>query len=487
MPSVGHGGCAIPPQDAQTLPASILLIARGIAVLIDRKSLFLVTAALASAGFSGAVGAKSGDQARGDGGDTIAVTTRLGQRILRHGVSQRVFLRIGVRGIRRESDEQRTPANISLVIDRSGSMRGQKIQKARDAAKMAINRLGARDIASIVAFDDKVNTLARAIRVTDPSNFHHRIDDIRVGGSTAIYAAINEAARQIRRNKSSRRLNRIILISDGKANVGPSKPHHFEELGRRLGRDGISVTTIGLGNGYNEDLMSELARTSDGNHAFARTASDLTKIFNQEFDDVLSVTGQDIEIIIRTKAGVTPLRTLGRPGDIDGNEVRIRLNQVYGTAEYSLQLELDVPSGMPIGNSELVDVEVNYTPSKGERRRIEKTVAGRFSPSEEEARASIDPKVMEPILELEARHRSRQAIKLRDEGKIKEARKALRANAAELEQGQRRYRLKSKRLQKLQANSAKAAASIDDRAKWNTSRKQMREDQSNRQGAAVKY
>lgn len=444
----------------------------------------MVAAAATAVGGAGSAIAKSGDP----GGDTIAIDTRLGQRVLKHGTSQRVFLRIGVRGIRRDDDDvARTPANISLVIDRSGSMKGTKIAKARDAAKMAINRLSGRDIVSIIAFDDKIRTLAHANRVHAPDAFHDRIDDIRVGGSTAIYAAIKEAAREIRRNRSSRRLNRIILISDGKANVGPSKPHHFETLGHQLGRAGISVTTIGLGNGYNEDLMSELARTSDGNHAFARTAADLTKIFNQEFDDVLSVTGQDIEIIIRTKAGVTPLRTLGRPGEIDGNEVRLRLNQVYGTAEYSLQLELDVPAGLPIGDADLVDVEVNYTPSSGGRRRIEQTVAGRFSPSDDEVRESIDPKVMEPILELQARKRSRQAIELRDKGKVEEARKVLRKNAYELEQGQQRYRLKSSRLKKLQRNSAEAAASIADRAKWNTSRKQMREDQSNRQGASVKY
>lgn len=440
--------------------------------------------AVAMAGSTGAAVAKSGTAS----GDTIAVDTRLGQRVLKHGESQRVFLRIGVRGIRRDDDDaERTPANISLVIDRSGSMKGAKIRKAREAAKMAINRLGGRDIVSVIAFDDKIRTLARAARVRYPEDIHERIDDIHVGGSTAIFAAVKEAAREIRRNRSSRRLNRIILISDGKANVGPSKPHHFERLGRRLGRDGISVTTIGLGNGYNEDLMSELARTSDGNHAFARTAADLRDIFNQEFDDVLSVTGQDIEIIIRTKAGVTPLRTLERPGEIDGNEVRLRLNQVYGTAEYSLQLELDVPAGLPIGKADLVDVEVNYTPSSGGRRRIEQSVAGRFSPSDDEVKDSIDPKVMEPVLELEARKRSRQAIELRDKGKVEEARKVLRDNAYALEQGQRRYRLKSSRLQKLQRNSAEAAASIDDRAKWNTSRKQMREDQSNRQGASVKY
>lgn len=444
----------------------------------------VAAAVVTAAGGVGVAVAKSGTA----GGDTISVDTRLGQRVLKHGEQQRVFLRIGVRGIRRDDDGvERTPANISLVIDRSGSMNGAKIRKARDAAKMAIDRLGRRDIVSVIAFDDKIRTLAEAARVRDPDSFHDRIDDIRVGGSTAIFAAVKEAAREIRRNKSSRRLNRIILISDGKANVGPSKPHHFEKLGRQLGRDGISVTTIGLGNGYNEDLMAELARTSDGNHAFARTAADLRDIFNQEFDDVLSVTGQDIEIIIRTKAGVTPLRTLGRPGEINGNEVRLRLNQVYGTAEYSLQLELKVPAGLPIGESDLVDVEVNYTPSSGGRRRIEQSVAGRFSPSDEEVRGSIDPKVMEPILELQARQRSRQAVELRDKGKVEEARKVLRDNAAELGRGQQLYQLKSSRLRKLQENSAKAAATIADRDKWNTSRKQMREDQSNRQGASVKY
>jgi Ca-activated chloride channel family protein len=432
-------------------------------------------------------GASVAAKSESEGQDTIEVNARLGQRVLKYDTAQRVFLRIGIRGIRSERGEYRTPANVALVIDRSGSMGGNKIARARDAASMAINRLSTTDVASVVVFDDKIDALVKATRVDDPDAFHYQIEKIRVGGSTAIYAALQEAARQIRRNKSSRRLNRIILMSDGKANVGPSKPHHFEELGRRLGAEGISVTTIGLGNGYNEDLMSELATTSDGNHAFARTAADLTKIFNQEFDDVLSVTGQDVEIIIRTKAGVVPLRTLGRPGTINGNVVRIRLNQVYGTAEYSLQLELNVPAGLPMGENDLVDIEVAYTPSKGARRRIAKSVMGRFSRSDDEVDASIDSRVMEPILELKARKRSRAAIELRDKGRIKEARKLLRANVVELEQGQKKYNIRSKRLQKLQSNNEAAAASIDDRSRWNASRKQMREDLGNRQGAQRKY
>lgn len=419
--------------------------------------------------------------------DSIAINARLGQSVLKHGASQRVFLRIGLRGIQNDISEHRTPANVALVIDRSGSMRGDKIARARDAANMAINRLGATDVASVIVFDDKIDTIVKATRVRDPDDFHVHIDNIQVGGSTAIYAAVEEAAREIRRNKSAGLINRIILMSDGRANVGPSKPHHFEQLGQRLGKEGISVSTIGLGNGYNEDLMSELAATSDGNHAFARTSSDLTKIFNQEFDEVLSVTGQDVEIIIRTRSGVKTLRTLGRAGVIDGNMVRIKLNQVYGTAEYSLQVELDVPAGLPLGETDLVDIEVNYSQPSGDRRRITKTVAGRFSASDDEARRSIDPKVMEPILELEARKRSREAIVLRDNGQIEEARKLLRENAIELELGQKKYRIKSQRLQNLQSNNEAAAASIADKREWNTSRKQMREDLSNRQGAISKY
>jgi len=436
---------------------------------------------------SAAAGIPAHAASKPDAADTISVNARLGQSTLKYGKRQRVFLRIAIRGNRGETSEERTPANIALVIDRSGSMKGDKIVRAREAASMAINRLSATDVASVVVFDNRIDTIVRATRVDDPDEFHYQINRVRVGGSTAIYAAVQEAARELRRNKSRRRLNRIILMSDGKANVGPAKPYQFEELGRKLGSEGISVTTIGLGNGYNEDLMSELASTSDGNHAFARTARDLTKIFNQEFDDVLSVTGQDVEIIIRTKSGVRPIRTWGRPGRIDGNVVKLKLNQVYGTAEYSLQLELDVPEGLPLGESELVDIEVAYTATKGERRRIERNVSGRFSRSDEEVNASINPRVMEPILELQARKRSREAIKLRDKGKVDDARKLLEQNVNALKTGQQRYRIQSTRLKKLQQNNEAAAAGIGDRERWSTSRKQIREDLSNRQGTARKY
>ena len=420
-------------------------------------------------------------------GELVELDTRLSQGVLKQNESQKVYLRIGIKGRPLPQDRERNPINVALVIDRSGSMKGSKIVKAREAAKMAINRLGGRDAASVIVFDNRVDTLVSARRVFDHSLFKSRIDTVRTGGQTAIFAAVKAAARQLRTYKRAGQPSRVILLSDGQANVGPRRAFDFAELGRLLGGEGISVTTIGLGRGYNEDLMSQLASASDGNHAFARTGDDLTRIFNEEFDDVLSVAAHDIEVIIETRGGVTPLRTLGRRGDISANRTRIKLNQVYSTSEFSLQLELRIASDIAVGDVELANVTVRYTAPDGTRRSVQANVTGRFSSNEREVTASVDPKVMEPILELEARERYEKVIRMRDKGQIKEARKLLQINAMKLDEGQRAYGIVSSRLRSLSASSRKQALDISDRAKWGAVRKQMRVDQSNRQGAKVKY
>ncbi len=99
---------------------------------------------------------------------------------------------------------------------------------------------------------------------------------------------------EVRKFINRNRVNRVILISDGIANVGPSSPEALGNLGASLGKEGISVTTIGLEAEYNEDLMTKLAMYSDGNHAFAETPQDLARIFDHEFNDILSVIAQDV-------------------------------------------------------------------------------------------------------------------------------------------------------------------------------------------------
>lgn len=431
-------------------------------------------------------------QAAGAPTGELEVDARLGHKILRQGAKQRVYLRIGLKGIHNpQSETSRAPVNIALVIDRSGSMRGSKISKAREAAMMAVERLTRRDIASVVTFSSNVDVTVPAGRVTDHERINRLIRSIRAGGSTAIYAAVNSGAAELSEYSNGDRLDRIILLSDGLANVGPSDPHTFEELGRKLGGRGISVTTIGLGRGYNEDLMARLAGASDGNHDFAQTADDLRRIFNREFDDVLSVIAQDIEIIIKTRSGVRPLRSLGRRADISGNRAKFKVAQAYSTSTHSLQLELELDADVADGDRELAEITVNYRPhgTNAVATRSARVHAS-FSADDDQISRSMDPVVMDPVVELLAREKSRQAIKLRDQGKAKEARALLQESGGLISaQNALRARYnhkKSTRLQKLESQYEKDAEAVVSRD-WNVQRKVMRKGLSNAAGASVKY
>ena len=100
----------------------------------------------------------------------------------------------------------------------------------------------------------------------------------------------------------------MILLFDGLANVGPSSPADLGRLGKAFLKEGISVTTVGVGNDFNEDLMTQLSQTSDGNHYFVETSSDLPRIFAQELGDVLSVVARKVVVEIECPEGIRPIR-----------------------------------------------------------------------------------------------------------------------------------------------------------------------------------
>ncbi|MBN1685034.1 MAG: VWA domain-containing protein, partial [Spirochaetales bacterium] len=237
------------------------------------------------------------------------------------GRSNTTYLKISLTGFDIGVRNERTPVNVAIVLDRSGSMDGEKIVQAREAAKMAVELLGPRDIASIVTYSDTVTVLVPATRVTDRRYIMDKIDSIFADGSTALFAGVSKGADEILKFFDAQKVNRVILLSDGLANVGPDSPAALGDLGASLRKTGISVTTIGLGLGYNEDLMVRLAEKSDGNHAFVENSKDLSRIFEYEFGDILSVVAQDIEIEIRCGDGVRPVRVLGREAEIIGSVV----------------------------------------------------------------------------------------------------------------------------------------------------------------------
>ncbi|WP_290702042.1 VWA domain-containing protein [Amphritea sp.] len=393
--------------------------------------------------------------------------------------SHRAFIKISLEGFKQQDKQARIPANVAIVLDKSGSMRGEKIQYAREAAIMAIKRLDERDIVSVVSYDSRVQVVVPATQVRDQRAIYNAIRSVHADGNTALFAGVSKGANELRKFLSRNKVNRVILLSDGLANVGPQSASELGELGASLAKEGISVTTIGLGLGYNEDLMTRLAGFSDGNHAFVENAEDLASVFQYEFGDVLSVVAQGVNIEIHCRNGVKPIRLLGRESEIIGNRVTTRLNQLYSEQEKFVILEVEVPEQQAETELQLVSVNVHYDNllTQNQEQLAGQSIA-RFSHSKQEVKAARDDKALEAAVEQVANEYSRDAIEARDSGDLKGAKKILQDSASYL--GSQAKSLNSPRLQEQEEEARQDAQALESDENWNKQRKELKARQYKR-------
>lgn len=405
-------------------------------------------------------------------GAQVNLNVALGSPVVLAGAKQSAVVKVSLTGAEVKSEGERTPVNVAIVLDRSGSMAGAKIEHAKQAAAMAVERLNANDVAAIVTYDDVVKVIVPATRVADKAVFKRAIARIQPGGSTALFAGVAKGAKELEKFLQRERVNRVILLSDGLANVGPSSPDELGQLGASLAKEGISVSTIGLGLGYNEDLMTRLAGMSDGSHAFVEHPQELARIFDAEFGDVLSVVAQEVKINIRCADSIKPVRVLGRDAEIAGQNVTLNMNQLYGAQEKFVLLEVEVPPGSAGQRLEVAKVDVAYfnTATK-QTERMNNQVALSYSDSQDKVLQATNKKVMTDTAEQVANSISREAIKLKDEGKLNEARSKLDEGAKYLEKNAQQYQ--DPKLGKLSSEFKKDSAVLDDEQQWNRNRKSI--------------
>jgi len=410
----------------------------------------------------------------------------LGQTVLSAKAPGTVYLRLNLKSLVGAKREKRTPINAAIVVDRSGSMQGERIAAAKEGARVALKRLAPDDKVALVSYNHEVDVMSPAAPLSNArERLIEAIDGLRAGGTTALYAGVKEGGRQVEAYLSDNAVNRVILLSDGLANVGPSTPGELAELGRKLASKGITVSTIGLGLEYNEDLMQRLAAASDGNHVFVERPSDLAEIFEREFGDALSVTARDITIIIECKAGFVPKRILGRDGTIDGDKITLKLNQLQADNERYVVVELAAANAHAEGAADVADVRVTYTDldsGKAAEARARPTV--RFSDDTKEVEASLNKPVMSQVTQQIATESSEKAVNLRDKGDIAGARRVLEENADYLRRSRETYASGAApaapasvgALSDLEKQSREAANSLD-AGTWDRTRKMMRYDQ----------
>jgi Ca-activated chloride channel family protein len=181
-------------------------------------------------------------------------------------------------------------------------------------------------------------------QISNKSVFSKAISRITAGGSTALYDGVRVGANQLWAFAEDGYVPRVILLSDGMANVGPSSARELAALGRALSERGMTVTTIGLGLDYDEDLMTALAAESGGNAYFARHAKALPEIFARDMEDAVALTARKVRVTLECGNGIRPVRSIGRSKKDDTAEnllsdkasIEVSIDNLYGAEKYAL-------------------------------------------------------------------------------------------------------------------------------------------------------
>ncbi|MCP3901224.1 MAG: VWA domain-containing protein [Desulfobacteraceae bacterium] len=360
--------------------------------------------------------------------------------VLFAGPSQEVVLKVTLDAPSVPSSVERPPVNLSVVLDKSGSMGGEKMEYAKAAAIEAVQRLGASDVFSLVVYDSNVRTIIPAQKVRNIDHIIGKIQRIYPAGSTALFGGVSQGASEIRKHIGSEYVHRIILLSDGLANVGPESPAELGRLGAALIKENISVTTIGVGYDYNEDLMTRLSQKSDGNSYFVEASSVLPQIFASELGDVLNVVAKKVKVTITMPKGVEPISIIGREGRIKDRTVALSMNQLYGEQEKYALVKVKIPKSRTGSSMEIAKAEVHYENPFNKKTEVVygKSVA-RFSKDYKVVKKSTNVDVVREYQRNLNALEQEKAISLSDKGRKKEAAQALKASAVKMKSVAKEY------------------------------------------------
>lgn len=229
---------------------------------------------------------------------------------------------------------QRRPVDVGVVLDASGSMSAQgKIDFAKRGALRLAQRVQPVDSYSLVVFADHARVVVPATTDVNALDIGRAIDRIYEGGGTNLYAGIEQGANQVHSALRDGHVGRVIIMSDGHANAGVVDPAAFTRAAAALASQGVTVSTVGLGLDYNEDLLARIADVGGGSYDFVDDPRELEAAFSDELEAAGAVVARQVHVAIDLPAHVEGLDVFGYEAQRTARGWSVYLGDVYGNSE----------------------------------------------------------------------------------------------------------------------------------------------------------
>lgn len=215
-----------------------------------------------------------------------------------------------------------SPVDLVIVLDRSGSMKGRKIDDAKDAVHRLLSTLSARDRIALVSYSNRVTRHSNLMKVTRANRVYLRsmIDTISAAGGTNLGGGLKESIDLFLGSKTDGRMGKVILISDGLANHGVTNPETLGRMASVAVKEEFGISTLGVGRDFNEVLMTAIADRGAGRYYYLEDPGAFAAVFQKEFQRTRAVAASAVEIRIPLKNGMSLIDAAGYPFEIrNGN------------------------------------------------------------------------------------------------------------------------------------------------------------------------
>ncbi|MCR9161205.1 MAG: vWA domain-containing protein [Nannocystaceae bacterium] len=296
---------------------------------------------------------------RFEAGGTVHVSARLGHGTMAAGRSAKTFVHLDLEAPEDLRAAEAASTNLSIVIDRSRSMKGQRMQNALAAARGMIARLSDGDTVSVVVYNTQSTVLVPPTTITaqSRSELGLQLRTIEARGHTCISCGVEAGLEQLARGQGA--VSRMLLLSDGQANTGVRDVSGFERLAERARQRGVTVSSLGVDVDYDERLLLAVAQASNGRHYFVRDPSGLARVFDEELLSMQRTVAAGVEAVIDLGPGIEVTHVFDRAFTRRGRALVVPFGAFAAGDRKSLLFEVQLPRGGS-GLRDVADVTLRY-------------------------------------------------------------------------------------------------------------------------------